>query len=174
MTLIVAIVLYFVVPNTTFSRSKSTFFNIVTPPDEHHIVGKRTSKGEEACREVLQEVFGMPFPSIRPDFLRNPKTGKNLELDCYNATLKLAVEYNGRQHYAYTNHFHRDDTDQFVSQVDRDEFKSDRCKQLGITLINVPYTVPNALIDAYLLKKLYKKGFGRYMREPYKKDVDIV
>jgi len=68
----------------------------------------KDSKGELECRRVLQETFKKPFHKDRPDFLRNPVTGGNfnLELDCYNPELKLAVEYSGQQHYKYIPFFH--------------------------------------------------------------------
>jgi len=67
------------------------------------------SKGETECRRVLQKIFQRPFLKARPDFLNNPVTGNqfNLELDCYDHSLKLAVEYNGQQHYQYNKFFHR-------------------------------------------------------------------
>ena len=53
----------------------------------------RESKLEQACRRSLYEIFGKPFHKARPDFLRNPVTQNfNLELDCFNPELRLAVE----------------------------------------------------------------------------------
>ena len=72
------------------------------------------SKGEKECRKVLENLFNKPFSKSRPDFLRNPVTGGNfnLELDCYNQELSLAVEYNGIQHYKYVPYFHRNNDQQ--------------------------------------------------------------
>ena len=120
----------------------------------------RESKGEAECRRALQHLFGKPFPSQRPDFLRNPVTGGhfNLELDCYNAELKLAVEYNGVQHYKYVPYFHRN-KDHFMNQKYRDDMKRRMCKQNGITLIEVPHTVQLADIKSFLLAKCRKMGY---------------
>jgi len=49
-------------------------------------------KYENECRRILQCLFLKPFPKVRPDFLRNPKTGRNLELDMYNQDIALALE----------------------------------------------------------------------------------
>lgn len=57
--------------------------------------GKRSRKGEKRTREIIERITGRKFPSVRPNFLKNPKTGRNLELDMYNDSLKLAIEYNG-------------------------------------------------------------------------------
>jgi len=53
---------------------------------------RREWKTEEKCRNILRKIYGVDFPSARPDFLKNPVSGKNLELDCYNEKLKLALE----------------------------------------------------------------------------------
>lgn len=37
--------------------------------------------------------------NIRPEILRNPKTGKNLEFDIYFGEIKFALEFQGEQHY---------------------------------------------------------------------------
>ena len=60
----------------------------------------KDSKGEIECRKVLEEIFNRPFKKHRPNFLNNPVTGGmfNLELDCYNDDIGLALEYNGIQH----------------------------------------------------------------------------
>lgn len=166
-TLIIAVVIYFIIPDINF--------DLVTRVRREPLFSraKKSSRGEEECRNSLEEFFGVPFPNIRPDFLKNPETGRNLELDCFNARLKLAVEYNGQQHYGYNEHFHGGDTNKFVSQADRDDFKEERCKDLDICFISVSYNVPVKYIKHYLLRKLYKKGFGQYMVGKYRKD-DIV
>ena len=61
---------------------------------------------ETRCREYLEKFFNKPFPTIRPDWLKYPKTNKNLELDMYNAELKLACEYDGVQHTKFVPLFH--------------------------------------------------------------------
>jgi len=107
------------------------------------------SKGEKICCNVLSEIFNKPFTRVRPDFLKNPETSCNLELDCYNAELKLAVEYNGEQHYKFPHPFHKNIND-FLKTVRRDRFKAEMCDLLGIYLIVVPYTVPHHQIREYI------------------------
>lgn len=120
----------------------------------------RESKGETECRRILEYLFKRPFGKERPDFLRNPVTGgnQNLELDCYNRELRLAVEYNGRQHYEYIPFFHRN-KDAFTNQKYRDELKSRMCRDNGVTLIFVPYTIKLEGIKEYLEKELRKAGY---------------
>ena len=120
----------------------------------------RESKGENECRRVLELIFNVPFRKERPDFLRNPVTGNfyNLELDCYNQKMKLAVEYNGIQHYEYTPYFHKT-KDSFYNQKYRDMFKRQKCKEKNIMLIEVPHTVKIKNIEEYLREKLREKGY---------------
>lgn len=118
------------------------------------------SKGELECKRVMQILFQKPFIKARPNFLRNPVTENqyNLELDCYNPELRLAVEYNGKQHYQYVPYFHRN-KEHFLNQKYRDELKRRMCRDNNILLIEVPYTVPIHKIQTYLEAKLTKNGY---------------
>lgn len=121
----------------------------------------KESKGEIECRRVLRKLFNKPFNKCRPDFLRNNVTGGNfnLELDCYDSDLKLAVEYNGIQHYQYNKFFHRN-KEHFLNQKYRDELKKRMAKENGIILIEVPYSVKPEQIEGYLRNKLRSRGFN--------------
>ena len=116
------------------------------------------SKGEARCKILLQKLFGKQFNKARPDFLRNNITDgqNNLELDCYNEEMKLAVEYNGVQHYKHTPFFHKT-KDAFYNQKYRDDMKLRLCAQKGVNLISVPYDVVD--IEKYLIHELYKLGY---------------
>ena len=110
----------------------------------------KTSIGEKICAEVMEGIYGRKFKRVRPDFLRNPETGQNLEIDCYNDELKIGVEYNGIQHYVWPN-YTGSTKDEFIQQLRRDKFKVDACDQNGVYLITVPYTVPNSMIRDYII-----------------------
>lgn len=80
----------------------------------------------------------------RPDFLLNPETGKNLELDAYYPDWKIALEYNGIQHYVFPNKFHPNTHEgerMYIDTVRRDRMKRSLLNQRGICLINVPYHI---------------------------------
>ena len=120
------------------------------------IPSKRTkseSKGEIECKRVAEKIFNRPFKKIRPDFLKSELTGKNLELDVYNEDLKLAIEYNGQQHYQYSKFFHKNGEIDFQKQLQRDKFKEQKCKEHGIRLISVPYLVKQDEIEGYIRVK---------------------
>jgi hypothetical protein len=144
----------------TFSTRKNILRTIPRTPVNTNSRGPRESKGEAECRRVLELLFQKPFKSQRPDFLRNPVTGGNfnLELDCYNDNMKLAVEYNGVQHYKYSPYFHKSN-EHFMNQKYRDDMKRRICKEHGVTLIEVPYTVKLHDIKDFIVKECMKHGY---------------
>ena len=120
----------------------------------------KESSGERECRRVLQDIFKKPFNSSRPDFLKNPVTGNNfnLELDCYEPSLRLACEYNGQQHYKYVPYFHKN-KEAFYNQKYRDELKERMCRDNNIHLISVPHTVKVNNIEEYIVRNLKIIGY---------------
>lgn len=113
-------------------------------------------KREELCRQILEDYFKRPFPKVKANFIRNPKTNRPLELDCYNPDLKIALEHHGIQHYEYPNRYHKSE-DEFKELKYRDNIKSAMCQKLGIKLIIVKYDVPEAELKSYILAKLNEK-----------------
>lgn len=111
------------------------------------------SKGETECKKSIESLTQKRFDKARPDFLKNEITGKNLELDCYNDELKIAIEYNGIQHYEYTPIFHKS-RDAFYNTKYRDKMKEELCNKNNIKLIVVPYTVKLQDIKKYIQEKL--------------------
>lgn len=90
-------------------------------------------RSEKIARETLETLMDKPFPKCRPDWLGG------LELDGYCEEEKLAMEYQGRQHYEYNAHFHRTET-AFKEQQERDARKKEILKERGIDLLEIPYT----------------------------------
>ncbi len=143
-------------------NKKSIDFDLPVPTSRIPIVKENSrktpftrSRKEDVCRLVFEGIFSKPFPTKRPSFLKNPDTGRNLELDGFNEDLMLAFEYDGELHYNFPNTFHKTIED-FQRQVKRDQFKNRKCKKEGVTLIRIPYTVDKKDIDSYIKKKLMK------------------
>lgn len=107
---------------------------------------------ETKCRQIIESIYNKPFPSIRPSWLKN-HTNKNLELDMYNEELKLAIEYDGEQHYKYSPFFHKSPND-LIKQQERDKLKENICKGKGIRLIRIPYTVKFNELESYIKSKI--------------------
>ena len=110
-------------------------------------------KSESACREILEELLYFPLPKQRPAFL------EGLELDGYSERFCIAFEYNGKQHYNYTPHFHRNGPQDLANQKIRDCRKIRMCKEKGISLIIIPseYTYDNRdELYEFILKKVGK------------------
>lgn len=120
---------------------------------------RKESKGEKKCREFLEYLFGKPFVNCRPEFMINPVTNQPLELDCYNEELKLAIEYQGQQHYTFNKMMHQNSKHCFQNQQYRDHIKRDLCKQNGIQLVEVPYNIPEDKIPDFLYLELKKLGY---------------
>lgn len=126
--------------------------------------GRFISRGERMCCQTMERIYGVPFTSTWPDWLRNPETGATLELDCYNDDLKIAVEYNGEQHYKWPN-FTNQTYQQFINQVRRDTLKLDLCDKNGVYLIVVPYNVPYENIPSYIMSHLPETIQNRLQEE---------
>lgn len=136
---------------------------------------KKESVGERLCRKIFnkfvksklgysKEVMG----PIRPNFLKNPKTGYNLELDMFepfdskvidkNSIVDgIAIEYNGLQHDQFVPGMH-EDYSSFEEQQYRDNLKAKICKERGIILIIV-----DTSIDISRIPNKTGKGKRKYI-----------
>jgi hypothetical protein len=104
------------------------------------------SRGQTTCGNILKELFphNRFTENHRPDWLKNPETGCNLELDFYNNPLNIGLEFNGKQHYFID----------LIEQQRRDNIKKQLCKQNNLFLITIPFCVEN--------KKYYIYSYLRY------------
>ena len=128
---------------------------------------KKISKGELECRRVLRKIFNKPFNTCRPDFLRNPVTSSkngvdsdsfNLELDCFEESLRLACEYQGQQHDKFIPYFHKN-KEAFRNQQYRDELKRRMCRDNRINLIEVSHTLKIHEIEPYIIGQLKRMRY---------------
>lgn len=146
--------------NTIYIMSLSMFNNIKDTFKFKEINNKynNISKGEQICKDILNELYpNYKFTKLRPDWLKNDLTQKNLELDMYNKTLKIAVEFNGEQHYKFIPYFHKD-IETFEKQKQRDRLKEEKCNQNNIKLICVPYYLNNSEIKEFIINKILIKN----------------
>lgn len=94
--------------------------------------------------------------NIRPDWLKNNKSGKNQELDIYIPSLKIAIEYQGRHHFL---DIYGNNNLKHLQDLDLEKFN--KCTELGIKLFyftkdgrNIPTTYIDKIYVNY--EDLYK------------------
>lgn len=103
---------------------------------------------ERITRYCFEKIFNVKFESIRPSFLENPKTGRNLELDGFNSDLNIAFEYNGQQHY-------KDNT--LFSRSQNDTLKMQLCKDNNIKLYVIKF-INNSLEYDSIIDQIYSQS----------------
>lgn len=136
---------------------------------------------EKKCKVILEYLTNKEFIKVRPRWLATENLGHYLELDCFNEELKLALEYNGIQHYEPDMFLHRPKNYKQLTideikneckknlekQIKKDNFKYEKCKENGIKLIIISY------LDArngfsYIKKKIYNEIKEFVEKEPDK------
>lgn len=81
-----------------------------------------------------------------------------LELDGFNEELRLAFEYQGKQHYEEVGHFHRL-AEAFQAQQERDLETVRRCEGAFMTLLVVPYTIGFTNIRKFVREELLSLAY---------------
>ncbi len=119
-------------------------------------LGKGGMKNEKRCRAILEKIYKKDFPTVRPNWLKNPATKRNLEIDCYNHDLKIGLEYSPDSSHTTVGSFHKT-KESLLYQMRKDEYKAKKCRQLGITLIIVPSWATSDL-KGYIVRKLQDAG----------------
>jgi len=105
------------------------------------------SVAEELCRHVLETSLNVKFKKTWFEH-----KGHRLELDGYNENLKLAFEYNGKQHYEITPMTPTQESLELRKSLDK--FKTEYCKENGIQLLIIPHTVPNIELKDHIGNEL--------------------
>lgn len=90
-------------------------------------------KMEEICRFILNEMTGEKFIKTR-------KVIDGFELDGFCEKLNICFEYHGKQHFFENKFFHQKEG-AFLRQKERDKRLEEKCSNLGISLITIPYTL---------------------------------
>ncbi|KKN16094.1 hypothetical protein LCGC14_0979360, partial [marine sediment metagenome] len=107
---------------------------------------------EEKCRFIFESLLDKKFP-------KSQVLGR-LGLDGYCEELGLAFEYQGIQHYNPNHYFHQHNKESFNDQIDRDNRKSEACKQRNIIKVDIPYTEAKTIerLEQFITAQLHKYG----------------
>lgn len=160
-TKIVIVIVIILIILFYFAWKKETITTEVPKPDfkvfkkkpEKAVKTKAPGSREEKCRDIIEKLTGRAYPTIRPNWLVNPKTGRKLELDGYCADLRSAFEYNGKQHYVFPNSFHKTIED-FDNAMERDEHKVETCREYGVRLLVIPYSLRDEHLEPFIKQHL--------------------
>jgi len=97
-------------------------------------------KGEFIMGSLLNATLFLEdkVDNARPDFLKNPMTGENLEYDVFSPTTKSAWEFQGFQHFGPTEAF--PSKEKARQQQANDLIKLGRTVENGVTLVVLTYT----------------------------------
>ena len=115
---------------------------------------KCINKSEQKFREVMKEYFGAEFPIKKPKWLVN-EAGNRLFLDGYNEELKIAFEYQGRQHFEKVSFF-KDTEEKFKKRQKHDKIKKEKCKEMGIILLCPTYKLDESEYREFIKKEMDK------------------
>lgn len=116
---------------------------------------RKLSRGHAALTQIMQKLL------VGEKVINEHHIGERLMLDIYCDSYKLAAEYHGRQHFEYSNLFHKDRQD-FLDGQARDERKVELCKEQGIALIVFRYN------DELTEEAVYDRMMEAIRKTPYK------
>ncbi|MBQ7324527.1 MAG: hypothetical protein IJW98_02170 [Clostridia bacterium] len=94
-------------------------------------------KSEELVYNITKELYKdyQVIYQYKPFFLNTEKG--NMSYDIYICGLKIAIEYQGKQHFEPVDYFGGEEN--FLKQKERDELKAKRSAEHGVKLIYVNY-----------------------------------
>lgn len=97
------------------------------------------SQGESKIKNILSQNNIIYESQKTFEDCRFPDTNMPARFDFYLPEYNILIEYDGRQHYVYTNSGWNTEED-FLKRKRRDEYKNNWCKEKNIKLIRIPYT----------------------------------
>jgi hypothetical protein len=93
----------------------------------------KSGRSEEITRTTFEQLFGLPFPKHKPNWLINSR-GNRMEIDGYCKQLGIGFEYQGIQHF--TKDIWGNDIK--LRKID-DKLKAKLCKKQGIKLFVITH-----------------------------------
>ncbi len=107
----------------------------------------------EICRLHMERIFETKFPQTNEEWFR---------FDGYSKDLKIGFMYKGQSYADLLNYHYKDVEDKLIEMKVQDmtqqiynvENNVTLCKKNGVTLIDVPYTIPFIHLENYIREKL--------------------
>ena len=81
-----------------------------------------------------------------------PVYGTRMKVDILNATKKIAVEVNGRQHSSFNSFFHNNSRNKYLASIKRDVQKREWLEKNGFTVIEIEEDEVNKLSEEFIAK----------------------
>jgi very-short-patch-repair endonuclease len=75
-----------------------------------------------------------------------------MKVDILNATKKIAVEVNGRQHSSFNSFFHNNSRNKYLASIKRDVQKREWLEKNGFTVIEIEEDEVNKLSEEFIVK----------------------
>ena len=85
-----------------------------------------------------------------------PVYGSRMKVDILNATKKIAVEVNGRQHSSFNAFFHNNSRAKYLASIKRDVEKREWLEKNGFTLIEIEEDEVAQLSEEFIVKNGFK------------------
>ena len=85
-----------------------------------------------------------------------PVYGSRMKVDILNATKKIAVEVNGRQHSSFNAFFHKNSRQNYLNSIKRDCQKAEWLDKNGFTLIEIEEEEVSLLSEEFIIKNKIK------------------
>lgn len=117
--------------------------------------GCNYSKGEHKIQKILEEL-PIEYESQKTfEKCINPNTNAKLRFDFYLPKYNICIEYDGIQHFEYTNKGWNTKNN-FTKICFSDKIKNKYCQDNNIRLIRIPYTEYKNIDKQFLLSKIEK------------------
>jgi hypothetical protein len=114
------------------NTSKEYYKNVLKPKFGY------LDRGDSYPQKFIYEVIKENFSNLKWEYddrsvLKNPETNHNLELDIFCLDKKVAIEYDGEQHFS--GKIYGEEVFQYIKHLD--EIKNKLCTEKGIKLLRI-------------------------------------
>ena len=119
------------------------------------LVGKYLINWNKKSRSKIQfkvKQFLKPYWENHVVYEEFPVYGTRMKVDILNATKKIAVEVNGRQHSNFNSFFHNNSRAKYLASIKRDVEKREWLEKNGYTLIEIEEDEVPQLSEEFIVK----------------------